>query len=455
MWFILKRLVVVDVYKGLAILFVIFFHGLAFNMVSDIGSTQDFMGDAMVAITYPLGILGLDGGIFFMMNGVVIAYNMYIQLQIKKKRLNIVAKGIGINFLIMFVLHYFYSIFLSNDLQSHFPFMSIITGSVIEGKLINFSPELLFFNNALTVIALNGLITGLLLVFLWIINGKKFTRIIYWILAGIGIIILFITPIIADILIPFIDLNEPGNLIESGNYILATLIVWLVGPRFPLLPLVIYPIYGMIFGIALAKESRGEESWKFIKNFGITFASIFTIGSVIAVMNLGLPDYTVLHINGLALNFILLAFNVGVMTLGIWGFHFRDMRKRTPDSRKTRGIRRFGLFSLTIFLFDPLIGAIVGRIFQLFIPSDVYSNLYFGVFVYVPVLLLLWWLIFHFWEKVNYKYSIEWLLGKLGEKMRGYKSERFTFRQSIIDPLGVLTISKTSTVSETDESGHD
>ena len=83
----LKRIVAVDFYKGLAILFVIFFHGLAFNVVSDIGDTVDFMGDAMVAITYPLGILGLDGGIFFMMNGVVIAYNMYINLQIKKKRM--------------------------------------------------------------------------------------------------------------------------------------------------------------------------------------------------------------------------------------------------------------------------------------------------------------------------------------------------------------------------------
>ena len=441
MWFILRRLVAVDFYKGLAILFVIFFHGLAFNVVSDVQDTVDFMGDAMVAITYPLGILGLDGGIFFMMNGVIIAYYMYINLQIKKKKVNTVAKGVVINFLIMTVLHYIYSIFLSNDVQGSFPYTSIITGSVINGKLTGFSFELLFFNNALTVIALNGLITGFLFILLWILNGKKISQIIYWILAGIGAIILFITPPIAENLLPLLDINEPGNYIGSGNYIMATLVSWLVGPRFPILPLIVYPIYGMIFGIALAKESRGEESWKFIKTFGIVFTSIYSIGAVIAVIFLGLPDYTIIHINGLALNLILLAFNTGIMTLGIWGFHFRDEKKRTPDSRRTRGIRRFGLFSLTVFLVDPLIGAIVGKIFQLFVPSDVYSNLYFGVFVYVPVLLFIWWLILHFWEKVNYKYSIEWLLGKLSEKARGYKSERFTFRQSIIDPLGASVVS--------------
>ena len=77
----------------------------------------------------------------------------------------------------------------------------------------------------------------------------------------------------------------------------------------------------------------------------------------------------------------------------------------------------------------------------MFVPIELYSNLYFGVFVYVPVLMLIWWLILHFWEKVNYKYSIEWLLGKLSEKARGYKSERFTFRQSIIDPLGASVVS--------------
>jgi hypothetical protein len=53
---------------------------------------------------------------------------------------------------------------------------------------------------------------------------------------------------------------------------------------------------------------------------------------------------------------------------------------------------------------------------------------------------------------VNYKYSIEWLLGKLGEKMRGYKSERFTFRQSIIDPLEAST---SIVIRKTDESGND
>ena len=199
-----KRLVAVDFYKGLAILFVIFFHGLAFNVVSDIGDTVDFMGDAMVAITYPLCILGLDGGIFFMMNGVILAFNMYTNLQTKKKKVNTVVKGIMIGFLIMFVLNYIYSIFLSNDVQGNFPYTSIITGSVVKGELTGFSYELLFFNNSLTVIALNGLITGFLLIFLWMINGKKFTRTIYWMLAAIGCIILFITPPIANSLLPLI-----------------------------------------------------------------------------------------------------------------------------------------------------------------------------------------------------------------------------------------------------------
>jgi len=40
----LKRIVVVDFYKGLAILFVIFFHGLAYNVVQDLGETQEQMG---------------------------------------------------------------------------------------------------------------------------------------------------------------------------------------------------------------------------------------------------------------------------------------------------------------------------------------------------------------------------------------------------------------------------
>jgi hypothetical protein len=231
-----------------------------------------------------------------------------------------------------------------------------------------------------------------------------------------------------------VDLAGDDTLITSGNYFLATLISWLVGPRFPILPMLLYSFYGAIFGISLGKK----ETWKFIERLGLIFGGFYFGLSIIFMPIYGVPSYEVLHINEIGLNLVNLGANILVLAIGFWGFHYRREDKRTPDSMKTRGIRRFGIFTLTIFLLDPLIGAVVGYIFQyvFFIPLEVISYLYFGVFVYVPILFLIWWAIFHFWEKVNYKYTFEWMLGKLIGILRGYKSDRFDFKESIYDPTG-------------------
>jgi len=110
-------------------------------------------------------------------------------------------------------------------------------------------------------IALSVLLTGFIILIFWLFNGKKIDRKIYGFFLIVAVIILSISPILAEILTPLINHD-----INSANFVLSTLLSWFIGPRFPAFPMVSYTIIGTIFGIILAKKER----WYFIKRVGIS-----------------------------------------------------------------------------------------------------------------------------------------------------------------------------------------
>jgi uncharacterized membrane protein len=61
----LKRLILVDFMKGLFVLFLIVFHALAYNIITDLDSTMDSVDPILLIISYPIGIIGTWAGFFF------------------------------------------------------------------------------------------------------------------------------------------------------------------------------------------------------------------------------------------------------------------------------------------------------------------------------------------------------------------------------------------------------
>ncbi len=422
----MKRLILIDFMKGIFILFVIFIHSLSVNILEDVSDVIESLPPVLAILAYPMGVLGTWAGFFCLTSGVLVAYIIYHQLSEKKQLrnvnrifLNLILKSSGI-----LVLHYIYVIFFIHPPFYFSSYNSLITGSLRHGVFTNFSTELLFFSSSLLVIALSVLLTGFIILLFWFMNGKKIDRKIYVFLLIITVIVLSISAILAELLTPFIHYE-----INQANFVLSTLLSWIIGPRFPVFPMVSYTLIGAIFGITLAKK----EPWHFIKYLGISIGIISIAISLLLIPFLGIPDYNVAVI-AVNLNFLNIGIMTLILTLGIWVFELKTYKLKMKLVNKTIWVRRFGMFTMTIFLFEPLLGILVAKFYDFILPGLIH-NIVFGVFVYIPSLLLIWSMILRLWGRIDYKFTIEWIYGKIFGKIRGYKSEKTNWRKNLFNPI--------------------
>lgn len=423
----MKRLILIDFMKGIFILCVIFIHSLGFNILEDVNFTIDSLPLGLAIIAYPMGILGTWTGFFYLTSGVLLSYIIHHQL-LEKKAIRSIILSFMLTTIGILITHYLYVIFFIHPPFYFSSYHSLITGSLRLGVFTNFSTELLFFSSALLGIALSILLTGVIILLysglFWFIDGKKIDRKIYGFLLIVAVIILCISPILVEILTPLINYE-----ISPANFVFSTLLSWFIAPRFPVFPMVGYTLIGAIFGITLAKK----EPWHFIKYLGISIGVISIAISLLLIPFLGIPDYNVAVI-AVNLNFL----NIGIMslilTLGIWVFELKNYKLKMKLVNKTIWVRRFGMFTLTIFLFEPLLGILVAKFYDFILPGLIH-NIVFGVFVYIPTLLLIWSMILRLWGRIDYKFTIEWIYGKIFGKIRGYKSEKTNWQKNLFNPI--------------------
>ena len=148
---------------------------------------------------------------------------------------------------------------------------------------------------------------------------------------------------------------------------------------------------------------------------------------------MGIPDYNAAVI-GVNLNFLNIGIMTLILTLGVWMFELKTYKEKLKIVNNTIWIRRFGLFTLTIFIFEPLLGILVAKFYNFILPGLIH-NIVFGVFVYIPTLFLMCLIILCLWEKIDYKFTIEWIWGKILGTIRGYKSEKTNWQKNLFYPI--------------------
>jgi len=101
---------------------------------------------------------------------------------------------------------------------------------------------------------------------------------------------------------------------------------------------------------------------------------------------------------------------------------FKPKEKQEKIVKNFTPVMRFGRTSLTIFVLEAFVAAIFHFIYDLIVPGwngELIMVLLFGVFN-----LALWWVILLFWEKKEFKGSIEWLGGQIIRKLSGTTSKK-------------------------------
>jgi uncharacterized membrane protein len=404
-----KRLYSLDIFRGLAIMMVIIFHrfmydwpGVNFFFEEDTGF---LMMPWLTAIMFFAGM----GGIFSMISGVVTSYSTYNRVSSGKGNKKMIFYAALFSFLWLTIVDYIRKFLFST--KSYWEptdnyLYGIITGSLLEGTLVIPQLELLYYTSTLAIIGLSGFIVPTLMILLSRKGGIEKVRRIKIIFGTLAAIILITTPFLSILLDPIVV-----DLFVSGNDLLGFLLALLVSPYFPIFPILAYALLGGIIGISLARDEKKRNitiTWLVI---GFALLSIGNYILISALTRFSFYNYNFVRFMQLGVYIMIIIILIRVIDL-------KPLEKQEKIAKKFKPVIMFGRASLTIFVFEAFLATIFHVILNLIIPgwnAEPFVVLLFGIFN-----LAIWWVILHFWQKKDFKGSIEWMGGYVVRKLSGF-----------------------------------
>ncbi len=284
-------------------------------------------------------------------------------------------------------------------------------------------PHWLISSSTLLMVGLNSIIIPGVLALLFMKNNHSKARRNYWILGALGLLVLVLTPFMRDWFA-----RDVETLMEQGKFISAAFLGAVVFDNFPIFPYAGFALMGSILGIALARnESRG----KILLYVGIQGVFWFVIG-MIGLQTLGGIDPSTIDLN--TTEALLEDTYRQYGQLGISFLYFLlalclfDYISPTTQARRTKyfpWLRRFGMISATVYVFESLLAATFRHLLNAIPWFGGWNESMGGVIFYGLFLACVWGLITYFWEKINYKFSLEWGLIQIIKIGSGKQSDKY------------------------------
>lgn len=413
------RVVTFDVLRGMAIGAMVFLHNGAFHLAA-LGEVLKSPPPWLVVF----GFLLLWAGLFGVVSGAANATATVRRLQRQPfvdgrpwHYPRALMAGAVQTFLILFVLHWVWTVVVGNSAVTDDPNdptlrVTLVPGLIYYGFFPRVHPENWVFASALWMIGANVLLVSLAL--RWFYrrhpphDGDGVQR--YMLLLAAGV--LLITPFLRALLF------EPMTTLvaQRGAAIAAAVpLALLINDPNPVFPFFAYGLVGAIAGVALV---RGEPRAILYRRLGRGGVVLVVLGGVGVAAAGGVVLAEREHVWGqgplyfAALSYALLGIFawvlVGLLALLDPG---ADSPRQPWRPAALRPVLRFGRLSLTIFMLEGMLGMVLRvGIDALFAGWNATVGF---VLAFAAGNVLLWHFILVYWERVDYRYSLEWWLARI------------------------------------------
>jgi hypothetical protein len=405
-----NRLVSLDVLRGLAIFAVVWFHAMAFHSNVEIDDASDQSPALMNAILYFVTWAGAFG----MISGVAHSISMYRRLLAGKVTPRRLMGTAVVTCVAILLINYAYLwVFCPGWIRPDDVSIGILPAWIITGDLVVAPAYRLFFATALTMVAWGIVLTALSVVLLTRNGGHHKRGRNYLVLGVVATAFVWTYPWMQDLVRPWLEqpvtfLGLPGALVAS----------WLAGPMDPIFPYAGFTLYGVIFGMMLV--DRVPRSTLLLYGYGL--------GGVYSVVG-----YVLVRIYGFwnvdfdTPDLVPLISIVGPIVLTITAtMHLMDLRSDKAKAgwvKRTRLLRTFGILSLTAFVLEGPLSAVIRRLVELFEP-DFTRDAEFIFLIFAPLILVLWVVILKLWSRARFAGSLEWLMIRGIGALTGKQSDR-------------------------------
>lgn len=407
----MKRLVSLDWMRGAAIASVVFFHALVFNMTPTTGS-EDQDSVLYMVILYFITWAGFFG----MISGVGNSISMYGKLVRGTVGRAAVLKGSIVRGAVILGINFFYlGILCPGVLEPGHEDIGVLPALIRVGRFFPYSlaPERLLFATALTMVAWGTIISGVLLFLLSAGDGLQRRRRNRLVITTVAAVMVWCYPLVQTLVRPWMAAPMAGWRLPG-----ATVASWLAGPMDPIFPYVGFTLYGVVFGMMLVDGARRRELLLYGCGLGAAYSAIgigMLWGEGFWANPFDTPDLgPVIAILGpmfMALTFL------------VWLMDLNGDKAKAWWARRTRGVRAFGILSLTAFVLEGPVGAVIHRALLPLMP-DFPTNAGFLFLILAPAITTLWYVGLKLWARAGFVGSFEWLTVWLLARVEGRKSER-------------------------------
>ncbi len=419
-----RRLLYLDVLRGFFILYLVWLHAFTAIVFGNDPQTVNTVSPWIFIILAPLAILATWAPIFALISGTANAYMMYsaVRSAVETEKRQQVLRQLFYRGLVVSGLLYFFSLlnmaFMHQSMEFNGAFRhTLLTSTLLAGKIHPFSAQLLFYNDALALIATTGLVSTVVLYALWSKGGFVWKRRNYWVLTGLALGIFALSPVLHG----WWDQSFYSAL-DQGHYLKAGILKLFIGPNQSPFPNVSFGLFGVLFGIALAQKAPVAR----IRRFGYGFAALFLLTGIVLITQQGVKVIELTsHTFPIKLHCINMALMLTVCTILITRFEYASPEKRRRFALWTVPLRRVGMAALTVFLLEGTVSVLISKIYLVFWNTpDSFPRNPVAIGGFILCLFLFWHLALRLWERYDFKYSFEWLVVHCVARVRGRRSSR-------------------------------
>ena len=417
------RLIYLDAFRGFIIFLMMWIHplvGIIFS--SDPGAIDEIRPWVLICLA-PLAILTSWAPVFVLTSGTANAYVMYTALKnhaaqpnmpspLKKMLLRGLLNGGMLCLFSVVNMAFLHHATHFNGTFQH----TLLTGWLMTGAVQPFSVQLLFFNDALAMIGITGILTTLLLCLLWRGKGFEKQRRNYGIVASVALLWILASPLL--------HLCFDGaffRCLDEERWFAALALKCFIGPRFSPFPMAAYGFFGVLFGLALGEGLELRWFRRFGYGAGGAFLALFA--GTVAIQGFRYVEFT-WHTVPMKIHLLDMGLILLVATLLLEISRFRSAACHERFARWTVTLRRLGRVSLSIFLAETLVSVLMAKLYLALLGTAVFPRQPLAIVPFLTVTILFWVGVSRVWERHGFKYGLEWLLVLLNRKLVGHRSLR-------------------------------
>jgi len=409
-----KQYLGLDILRGFGVFMVVWLHS-AFYYFDGLYDLD--LNNPPLIVTL-IGLLLMFAGLFAMISGTAHT----LQLRRKADGGYEPKKALifnSISGLMILAIGYAYFIFTGAGLV-HFESRSVNNSMLVDliryGRISTLLSERVLYIDSLVMIGMNILIMGLIftLAHRWIKNKKIQSWSPFYLLSAFGVFLFSLVRIpLYDIYLKAVTEKQQGMVLLLNGF---------VNKNNPLLP---YLAFGLM-GAWLASMLK-ERGWRFLVRTALPLSLALLTTGILLYINL--PDTMLqrsIDLKWYAIMTAQLGLFLGMILAALRHYDFRREEDAQHMSFVNSFIYRFGVAGLTVFFLESVVSACIYRVLSLFIPG-----LHFGLFaslLYGFALALCWGFLLMLWEKVQFRYGLEYfycsILDHVGESEKKHKLNR-------------------------------